>query len=306
MHEDLQWTRARSWLEGARLDQTKGSLSVLGVPLNHSISPGRCDLAPDAVRQALARWGTYDVERDLDVRSLRAVDLGDVGLNGSSPEDAAAPIMEAMMGAVPGFEATVLLGGDNGVTRAGVLGMAQALNLKLEQVGLVTIDAHLDMRHLGDGLHNGNPVRALLDDDLPGQNIVQVGIAAFTNSEFYARFGSSSGVKRVTLERARSEGLGTAVTRAISSLPMHCEAVYVDVDIDCLDSAFAPGCPGARPGGFASWELLDAVRRCGVSHRVRVVDIVEIDPERDPSGLTALVGSGALMYFASGLVTRLS
>ena len=60
--------------------------------------------------------------------------------------------------------------------------MAWRRDVALDEVGLITLDAHLDMRDLADGLGNGNPVRALIDDGLPGANIAQVGLAPFANS----------------------------------------------------------------------------------------------------------------------------
>ena len=64
------------------------------------------------------------------------------------------------------------------MTRPGVHG----LGLPLDQVGLITLDAHFDMRDLDRGLGNGNPVRALIEDGLPGRNIAQIGLAPFANS----------------------------------------------------------------------------------------------------------------------------
>ena len=56
------------------------------------------------------------------------------------------------------------------------------MNLALEMIGLITLDAHFDMRDTAQGLGNGNPVRALREDGLPGKNIAQIGLAPFANS----------------------------------------------------------------------------------------------------------------------------
>ncbi len=304
MVNDPAWPRARAWLEGEGLDSPVGSVSVLGVPLNASISPGRCDLAPEAVREAMRRLSTYDVEHGTDVRRLRAVDLGDLDVDRARPEDALEPVVRAMGGAVPGFEATVLLGGDNGVTRPGLRGMAEALGLELAQTGLLTLDAHLDVRHTEDGLHNGNPVRALLEDGLPGANVVQIGIASWANSAEYATYARGRGVRVVTRRQAAS--FAETVRRELEALAGRVQAVYVDVDVDVLDRAFAPACPGARPGGVMPWELADAVWECGRHSSVRVIDIVEVDPSRDANDVTTLVAGQCLLAFCSGLTERLA
>ena len=79
-------------------------------------------------------------------------------------EQATGPIRDAVADSVGRHALTLLIGGNNAVTRPGVHG----LGLPLESVGLITLDAHFDMRDTGQGLSNGNPVRALIEDGLPG------------------------------------------------------------------------------------------------------------------------------------------
>ena len=111
----------------------------------------------------MKRIGRYDVETGRELAS-RIVDHGDVAIDGLAIEEATAPIREAVAASVAAHALTLLVGGNNAVTRPGVLG----LGLPLDKVGLITLDAHFDMRDLDDGLSNGNPVRALIEDGLPG------------------------------------------------------------------------------------------------------------------------------------------
>ena len=101
-------------------------------------------------------------------------DHGDVSIEGLSIEDATPLIRDKVAASVEAHALTLLVGGNNAVTRPGVLG----LGLPLSKVGLITLDAHFDMRDLDSGLSNGNPVRALTGDGLPGANIAQVGLAS--------------------------------------------------------------------------------------------------------------------------------
>jgi arginase family enzyme len=94
------------------------------------------------------------------------------------------------------------------------------------------------------------------------------------------------------------------VRDALDLLAQSVETIYVDLDLDVLDRAFAPATPGSRPGGFAPWELRSAARVCGAHPSVRVLDLVEVDPTRDIADITVLAAAACLLSFASGLLGR--
>jgi formiminoglutamase len=302
MPNDPNWPRASAWLAGDHLPGTVASLSVLGAPLHvGSITPGRCDLAPAAIREALGRYSTFDPETGVDVRSLAVSDIGDVDVADSRPEDALDPLSDAVRSALQRADVVVVLGGDNSVTRPACHGVVDSL----DRLGLLTLDAHHDLRDVGDGLSNGNPVRALLADGLPGPNIVQMGIAPFANSPAYADVAREAGVTVLTVEAARTKGAGAAVGEALMYLAERVDRVYVDLDIDVLDRAFAPGAAGSRPGGLLPEELFRVARICGQHPLVGAIDVVEVDPTRDVSDVTALAAARCLLSFASGVVGRI-
>ena len=286
MSDDPNWPRASAWLRGEFARGAVPSLAVIGMPMNKSLTPGRCDLAPDAVREALNRYSTFDVELGIDLRALSVVDRGDVG--------------ELTPDSVAGSTPTVLLGGDNSVTLPGV----RAMGFPLERCGLLTFDAHHDLRDLARGLTNGNPIRALLAEGLLGENIVQIGIQAFTNSAAYAAVAREEGITVVTAEAVYASGIDVAVSRALATLSAKTDALYVDLDVDVLDRAFAPACPGSRPGGLQSWMLRRAARICGAHPSVRMMDIVEVDPSQDLADVTCLGAASFLLAFASGVASR--
>jgi formiminoglutamase len=276
-------------------------VAVLGAPLRlGSISPGRCDLAPRAVRSALERFSTYDVERARDLRELAVRDAGDLPLAASTPEEALAPLSQAAAAELARADALVLLGGDNSVTRAGVRALGP-----LHRSALLTFDAHFDLRDLEGGLTNGNPVRALLADGLPGANIAQIGIQGFANSRAYAAVAREAGIRVAGADTVHERGIDRVTAEALDYLEGRADAIYVDFDLDVLDRAFAPGTPGSRPGGLAAWQARRAARACGLRRKVKVLDLVEIDPERDLEGLTALAAAACLLEFCSGLHERL-
>ncbi len=301
--EDPSWPRASAWLGGVRAEAVLGRLAVLGAPVRRgSITPGRCDLTPQAVRAMLRRFSCYDLEAESDLQQLAAVDLGDLPLAEASLEAAFAPIGEAVRGALGEAEAVAILGGDNGVTRPGVHG----LGAPLARCGLITLDAHFDLRDLSNGLTNGNPVRALLRDGLPGRNIVQIGLQPFANSRAYAEVAREAGITVITMSQVRKHGIEALLNESLEELAARVDAIYVDLDVDVLDRIFAPATPGSRPGGLTPWELRRVAWLCGFHPKVRAVDLVEVDPTQDVADATVMTTAACLLAFASGVVARLA
>ncbi len=161
------------------------------------------------------------------------------------------------------------------------------LSPDLSRVGVLTFDAHHDVRTLELGRTNGNPIRGLVDEDgLPGRNVIQIGIHSFANSAEYRAYCDKVGIGVVTISDIEAGGISEVTNLALDSLAERCDAIYVDVDIDVLDRAFAPACPGARPGGMTLRDLAEAVRRCARNPKVKAMDFVEVDAEADRDGLT--------------------
>jgi arginase family enzyme len=280
-------------------DNHGARVGLVGAPLAAgSVTPGRCDLAPDLLRQTLRRIGRYDVEtrRELETELL---DHGNVSLDGLSIEQATPTVRDSVATSIRAHQLTLLVGGNNAVTRPGVLG----LGLPLENVGLITLDAHFDMRDLDQGLGNGNPVRALIEDGLPGANIAQVGIASFANSRKMHEDARAAGNLIVTMEEVRRAGIVNAVDKALAQVA-HCEAIVVDCDIDVIDRSQFPAAPGARPGGMAVHDFFYAARRLASEPRVRVIDLTEWDPQLDPTDLSALTAARWVAECLAGFEMR--
>ena len=301
MPDDPNWPRASAWLGGEHGDDPACRLAVLGAPLHlGSISPGRADLAPGAVRSVLRRLSTYDLEFDRDLGRIAVTDLGDLPIADMLPDAALGLMAAAVRSALSESDALVLLGGDNSITRPGCHGSATGLG----RLGLLTLDAHLDLRDVNPELTNGNPVRALLEDGLPGEQIVQLGIQPFANSRAYFQVAREAGIRVIPVAEVRARGMEHAVGEALDALDQLVDAIYVDFDLDVLDRAFAPATPGSRPGGLTPAELRSAARLCGAHPKVRVMDLVEIDPTKDVADATAFAAGLCLLSFASGMLGR--
>jgi len=274
-------------------------IGLVGAPLAAgSVTAGHCDLAPALLRRTLRRIGLYDVETGREIES-RIADYGDVAIDGLTIEDATPRIQGAVAASVAARSLTLLIGGNNAVTRPGLLG----LGLPLDKVGLITLDAHFDMRDTSEGLGNGNPVRALIEDGLPGRNIAQVGLASFANSADMHRDAIAAGNLVITIESVRRDGIAAAVGLAIQHVG-HCEAILVDCDIDVIDRAQFPAAPGARPGGMAAEDFFAATRQLASDPRVRVIDLTEWDPPLDASDLSALTAARWLAECVAGYESR--
>lgn len=211
---------------------------------------------------------------------LDAYDAGDL-------DPATTEWSEAIGSATKGSRGVILLGGDNGVTFPGVL----STGFDLSRLGVVTLDAHHDYRTLADGEHNGNPIRSLLQSGLPGENVLQLGIQSFANSEAYATEVSEAGIHVVGVEELES----TTPAKVLAHYLDHVDALYLDIDLDVVDRAFAPGCPGSRPGGLLPRELRQWVRGLCLDRRLRWVDVVELDPTTDVNKQTALLGAACVL-----------
>jgi arginase family enzyme len=287
------------WMSVADLLGDEGEIALLGAPLEAgSVSPGRCDLAPAMVRQTLRRISTYDVETGREI-GVRVRDAGDVPVQGVSPADAFAPIRDAAAAAVRDHRLTLLLGGNNAITRPA----AHALGVPLTSVGLITLDAHFDMRETDEGPMNGNPIRCLLEDGMPGWNICQIGLAPFANTAKMHRDAQGAGITVTTIADCRRRGIEAVIVEALARLS-HKDVIMVDFDIDVIDRSQGPGAPGARPGGMSADMFFAAARRLAAEPRVRLVDLTEFDPSLDVGSITALTAARWVAEILAGFSAR--
>jgi len=291
LSHDPLWPRAGDWpdWEGA------ADAVLLGAPaFRTSLSPTGAHATPGAIRDALRRFSpTLVGPPALDLTDiLRIADAGDVDdPDGPEGEDR----LRSRVGELASSALVVTLGGDNSVTYAAAQGARAS--------GLITIDAHFDLR---DGESNGSPVRRLIEDGLDPRRIVQIGIADFANSAAYAQRAADLGITVVTLDELSRRGMDDVVAQALEIAGAGDGAIiHLDVDVDVCDRSVAPGCPASVPGGLAAWELRALVRALTVDPRVRSADIVEVDAEADaPDGRTVRLAALCVLEMLTGLAGR--
>jgi formimidoylglutamase len=294
---DPHWPRVDHWL--AREDSDPEVL-VVGVPSSKaSLSPSRADLAPLDVRDRLGRFSTFHSETETDFGEVTVRDLGNWPVSELDMEAMPRVVMEKA-GALPKAPLTLFLGGDNAITRP----LVASINPDLSRVGVITFDAHHDVRSLDAGPTNGTPIRGLIEHHgLPGENVVQIGIHSFANSAHYREYCVARGIRVVTIADVEYAGIAPTVAEALDRLS-GCETIYVDVDLDVLDRVFAPACPGARPGGMTVRQLARGVMLCARQPKVRMIDFVEVDPEADVAGITLDAMAHVLLSAVAGYAGR--
>jgi arginase family enzyme len=287
------------WKSVADLIGTEGEVAILGAPLEAgSVTPGRCDLAPDTIRRALRRFSTYDVETRRELTGT-VRDAGDLAVQGLSPAEGFEAIRDAAARCAADHALTLLLGGNNAVTRPA----AHAFGAPLDRIGLITLDAHFDLRETDQGPMNGNPVRCLLEDGLPGWNICQIGLAPYANTAKMHGDAEAAGIGIFTIAECRRRGIEAVLDDALARLA-HREVLIVDFDIDVIDRSALPGAPGARPGGMPVEMFFAAARRLAAEPRVRLVDLTEFDPSLDVSDISALTAARWVCEVLAGYVAR--
>jgi formiminoglutamase len=271
---DSNWPSAATLLVDRPVEGRR-NVGLLGISTYlTSLSERSATSTPAAIRAALWRYSTWSFSEALDIaESVALVDFGDV----ESPDarGGSERVATAMAGWDPGIALRLILGGDNAATWHALRAISGG---DFSNFGLVTLDAHLDLR---DGVSNGSPVRQLLEAGLDGHHVVQVGLADFSNSPAYARRAHDAGVTVISRDVLHHEPVEEAARRAVAIAGAGGRHVYVDIDMDAADRMAVPACPAAAPGGLSADEMRRFVRAVSVQHGVCAIDITEIDVERD-------------------------
>ncbi len=271
---DSKWPSAATLLHAGPVEGRR-NVALLGVSTYAtSVSMRSASSTPAAIREALTRFSTWSFEDHVDLtESVVLVDHGDV--DDPDEEGGSERVAAALAAIDANTELTVVLGGDNAATWHALRALASE---SMGDYGLITLDAHLDMR---EGRSNGSPVRQLLDEGLDPLRVVQVGLGDFSNSAAYARHALAAGVTIIGRDAFRHEDVAVIARRALEIAGADGRKVYVDVDLDVADQAVVPGCPAAAPGGLSADELRRFVREVTSSRSVVAIDFTEIDAEQD-------------------------
>ena len=297
---DSQWPSAATLLH-SRVVPDRKNVALLGVSTYATSLSQRSSIStPEAIRRALQRYSTWSFLDRVDLASCVAiVDYGDVA---DPDDDGGFERVAALLSSVAEVvNLTLVLGGDNAATWHTLRALAAG---NFEKYGLITLDAHLDLR---EGRSNGSPVRQLLEDGLDARHVVQVGLGDFSNSAPYAQRAIDAGVTVIDRDAFRHEDVTAIAQRALHVAGAGGRMIYVDIDLDVCDRSVVPGCPAAAPGGLSADEVRCFVREVASSVKVTAIDFTEIDVEQDsPDERTVRLAALLVLEALAGVQRRTS
>jgi agmatinase len=264
---------------------TPGTVAVLGVPLDENSTFMRgAALAPARIRQVLHAGSSNlcsESERDLGLEP-RFQDLGDLEL--ASGRAALEGIRAAAAGLLEREVSVLALGGDHAITYP----LVKAYAARYKKLNVLHLDAHPDLydEYEGNRYSHACPFARIMEGWLVSR-LVQVGIRTM-NPHQRAQAGRF-GVEVITMQ-----------DRALEMTLEFDGPLYLSLDMDVLDPAYAPGVSHHEPGGLSTRDVLTLIQRL----RAPLVgaDIVELNPQRDPLGITAMAAAKFLKEIAARML----
>ena len=281
-----------------RLDQvSEYAVGVIGIPFDSGVTfrPG-ARFGPEAIRAASRLIRPYHVELDAyPFRHHQVADLGNIPVTPFSIPDAVAAMLRGLDEASDRAQRLVLLGGDHTIAYPALASLSRLHG----PIAVVHFDAHLDTwgPYFGANLHHGAPFRRAFEDGfLDPEGCVHVGVRGSIYGPDDNSHDDATGFQRI---RA-SEFIGTGIDGIVEQIRerVGTRPLYVSVDIDVLDPAFAPGTGTPEPGGLSSRELLHMLRGLKGLNLVGA-DVVEVAPAYDHADITAMAAAQVAYEYVS-------
>ena len=271
---------------GLQTSFEKSKYVIFGVPFDTtSTYRTGARFGPNAIRQASLNIETYSFRSGIDVEDLALYDAGDlhVSTDAKKTNDMTKLVVEDILavGKMP-----VALGGEHTIT----LGIAKGLGAKAKKTAFVSFDAHLDLRQEFLGLTLSHTTfMQLISEQVKPAKIFEVGTRSVCKEEL--AYAKKAGVEFFTSQQIIKQGSEQIVKQLKEKLAPY-ENVYLTVDMDILDPAFAPAVQNPEAEGINTTALLDIV--CALcDKRVIGFDVLEIAPTYD-QGVSAIVAARVL------------
>jgi agmatinase len=256
---------------------------IFGVPFDAtSTYRTGARFGPNAIRQASLNIETYSFRSGLDVEDLALYDAGDlhVSIDAQKTVDMTRLVVEDILAA---GKMPVALGGEHTIT----LGIVKGLGARAAKTAIVSFDAHLDLRceFLGSTLSHTTFMQ-LISEEVKPAKIVEVGTRSACKEEL--AYAKKAGVEFFTSQQIIRQG-SMLIAEQLKEKLLPYENLYLTVDMDVLDPAFAPAVQNPEPEGITTTDLLDlACALC--DKRVIGFDVSEIVPIYD-KGVSAVVAA---------------
>ena len=253
---------------------------ILGVPFDvTSTFRTGARFGPTAIRQASLNIETFSFRMGEDFEDLRVHDLGDLHVL-TAPSKTLNTLKLVIEDIVAMKKLPITLGGEHTIT----LGIMKGLSDKAAKTAVVSFDAHLDLREefLGLKLSHTTFMRCMNEEVKPAK-IIEVGTRAVCKEEL--AYAKDSGIEFFTSQQIRKEG-SARITQLLKEKLAGYGKIYLSVDMDVLDPAYAPAVQNPEPEGIETHTLLDIL--CALcDKRVVGLDVLEIVPNYD-QGVSAV------------------
>jgi agmatinase len=272
---------------GGSIRQTdEYEFAILGVPFDEKscymkgVSKGPHAIRAASPGEAMNPWTESGVNLE---EETNIVDLGDLDVSGSFwdvfaiTEQRVCDILEK--DAVP-----IVLGGDHSLSYP----IIKAFASKYEHLDILDFDAHPDLYEelYGDRYSHGCPFARIVEEGLV-DNLVQVGIRAATGQ--HREMAAKHGIRMIEMKDTdQARGLEFA------------NPLYISFDVDALDPAFAPGVSHHEAGGLSTRQVIDILQK--LKGTIVGMDVVEVNPDRDPVGITASAAVKIIMEVIGKIV----
>lgn len=268
--------------------------AVIGMPYDGiaTFRGGATRRGPQEIRKFSLLFGGYNFDWDMDLfDTLRVADLGDVDV---VPGDNAESYrrFEDRLGAILGKGAVPFsLGGDHGITYPALSAVSRH---HAAPMGLVVFDTHLDLSEAlnGDRLTRASPILRICElEHVDPRRVAIIGARGPRNLPEWTPLYRELGISVFPMEQVEQEGIEAVTQKARAVATRDGARLYVSVDIDSIDPAYAPGTNSPEPGGLTAREIIRGVR-IAARDGFAGFDIVEVSPDFDSrSGSTSVLAA---------------
>ena len=272
-------------------DPNELDIALVGIPFDGGTTyRAGTRFGPRSIREQSAIIRPWNpVSKVNPFQKHRVADFGDFSVNPLSIEDTFCRVEDQMRPLLDAGVRCVCVGGDHSLS----LPLLRAVAKKLGPVALIQFDAHNDLwdEYFGCKYSHGTPFRRAIEEGLIREGyFLQVGLRGQVYSEHDFDFARKHEVKMITAEEFHSNGMAPFRKKlaAFRGAP-----VYITLDIDCVDPAFAPGTGTPQVAGFTSYQTVELVRAL---QGLQIVgcDLVEVSPPYDNGDITSLLAANLL------------
>lgn len=278
---EIHLNRSKAYFGGFNQDLKKSKFIIFGAPidLTSTYRPGS-RFAPSAIREAAANIETFSFRAELDAEEVMIYDAGDLNLGGNL-NDNIEKIGEIVVSIIKINKTPIVIGGEHIIT----YGPAKNLG----NVGLISFDAHLDLRneYPPNVKWSHATVMRRISEKIGASKMYFIGTRAICREEY--EYAKCNGIQYITSREILNEKTDKTIAKISNQLRRKgILRAWMTIDMDVLDPAYAPGVGNPEPEGITAKQLIDIIEgiiRSGID--IVGFDVVEVNPIFD-NGITAI------------------